>query len=53
MERMKAVRLHAVGQPLRVDEMPRPAPGPGEVLVRVRGCGVGLTVVHTQEGRTP
>jgi len=52
-ETMKAVRLHEVGQPLRVDEVPRPVPGPGEVLVRVRGCGVGLTVVHTQEGRTP
>ncbi len=50
---MKAVRLHAVGQPLRVDEVPRPAPGAGEVLLRVRACGVGLTVVHTQEGRTP
>lgn len=53
MARMKAVRLHAVGQPPRLEEVTRPEPGPGEVLVRVRACGVGLTVVHTQEGRTP
>ena len=53
MDTMRAVRLHAVGQPLRVDEVPRPAPGPGEVVVRVRACGVGLTVVHSQHGRTP
>ena len=50
---MKAVRLHAMGQPVQVDEVPRPTPGPGEVVLRVRACGVGLTVVHTQEGRTP
>jgi len=51
-EMMKAVRLHEVGRPPQVDEVPRPTPGVGEVLVRVRACGVGLTVVHTQEGRT-
>ena len=52
VETMKAVRLHAVGQVPLVDEVPRPTPGVGQVLVRVRACGVGLTVVHTQEGRT-
>jgi propanol-preferring alcohol dehydrogenase len=43
---MKAMRIHAPGQPLRLDEVPVPKPRATEVLVQVRACGVGLTVVN-------
>ncbi|GAA0771466.1 alcohol dehydrogenase catalytic domain-containing protein [Ideonella azotifigens] len=37
---MKAARLHAVGESMRIEEVPRPDPGPNDVLVRVRSCGI-------------
>jgi NADPH:quinone reductase-like Zn-dependent oxidoreductase len=39
---MKAVRVHAFGDPkaLMYEEVPRPEPGPGEVLVRVHAAGL-------------
>jgi alcohol dehydrogenase len=37
---MRAARLHAFGQPLRVDRVPRPQARRGDVVVRVRACGV-------------
>ena len=43
---MKAMVLHGIGQPLRLEEMPMPKIGPADVLVRVRACGIGLTVVN-------
>lgn len=42
---MKAMVLHGMGQPLRLEEVPVPKTGPDDVLIRVRVCGVGLTVV--------
>ncbi|HEV2008620.1 MAG TPA: alcohol dehydrogenase catalytic domain-containing protein, partial [Burkholderiales bacterium] len=42
---MKAMVLHGLGQPLRLEQIPVPKVGPNDVLVRVRACGVGLTVV--------
>jgi propanol-preferring alcohol dehydrogenase len=42
---MKAMVLHGLGIPLRLEEVPVPKPGPNEVLVRAHMCGVGLTVV--------
>lgn len=42
---MKAMVLHGLGQPLKLEEVPMPTVGPNDVLVRVRACGVGLTVV--------
>ena len=47
---MRAMRLHRVGQPLVLEEVPRPQPGPGEVLVRVLACGVCRTDLHVVDG---
>ena len=51
---MKAMVLHGLGQPLKLEEVPQPAPGPNGVLIRVRACGIGLTVVKgvATAGRT-
>jgi len=43
---MKAIRLTAVGAPLAVEDVPKPAPGDGQVLIQVAGCGV----CHTDIG---
>lgn len=47
---MRAVRLHAPGEPLRVEEMPLPEPSGMEVRVRVAGCGVCHTDLHIADG---
>jgi propanol-preferring alcohol dehydrogenase len=47
---MLAVRLHAPGEPLRVEEVPLPEPRGTEVRIRVAGCGVCRTDVHIAEG---
>ena len=43
---MKAMVLHGMGQPLRLEDVAMPTAGPADVLVRVRACGIGLTVVN-------
>ena len=43
---MLAVRTHAVGEPLRLEEVPLPQPTGTEVRVRVAGCGVCHTDLH-------
>jgi propanol-preferring alcohol dehydrogenase len=43
---MKAMVLHGLGQPLKLEDVPMPTVGPADVLVRVRACGIGLTVVN-------
>ncbi|MDQ1711484.1 MAG: hypothetical protein QOE45_934 [Frankiaceae bacterium] len=50
---MLAVRLHAVGERPRLDEVPVPEPGPGEVRVAVRACGICGSDVHLLHGVTP
>jgi len=45
LPRMKAMVLHGLGQPLKLEQIAVPKVGPNDVLVRVRACGVGLTVV--------
>jgi len=42
---MKAMVLHELGGPVRLQEVPVPSIGPDDALVRVRATGVGLTVV--------
>ncbi|MEM9011554.1 MAG: NADPH:quinone oxidoreductase family protein [Pseudomonadota bacterium] len=39
---MRAMRVHALNEPLRLDEAETPSPGPGEVLLRVEACGVNF-----------
>jgi len=41
-----AVRTHAAGDPLRLEELPVPEPTGREVRVRVAGCGVCHTDLH-------
>jgi 6-hydroxycyclohex-1-ene-1-carbonyl-CoA dehydrogenase len=43
---MKAIQLTAVGEPLKIADLPQPEPGDDEVTVRVAGCGV----CHTDIG---
>jgi propanol-preferring alcohol dehydrogenase len=47
---MKAMVLHAPGQPLRLEERPTPQPGPGEVRLRVLACAVCRTDLHVVDG---
>lgn len=37
---MLSARLHAVGEPMRVEEVARPVPRPSDVLIKVKACGV-------------
>lgn len=47
---MLAMRYHGRGEPLRLEEVPRPEPGPGQVLIRVTACGVCRTDLHVVDG---
>ena len=48
---MKAVRLHAYQEPLRVDDVAEPTiTGPHDVVVRVAGAGLCRTDVHIRDG---
>lgn len=50
MEIMRAVRLHRVGEPLSVDEVPRPTLKPGEVLVDIKASGVCHSDLNYRDG---
>ena len=52
-ETMRAMRLHAPGQPLRLETLPRPEPARGEVQLRVLACGVCRTDLHVVDGELP
>jgi alcohol dehydrogenase, propanol-preferring len=47
---MLAVRLHAAGEPLVLEELPSPDPIGTEVWVRIAGCGVCRTDLHIARG---
>ena len=48
---MKAIAVHAYGQPPRVDDVPEPeASGPDDVVVRVGGAGLCRTDLHIMDG---
>lgn len=47
---MKAAVLHALSEPLSIEELPRPQPGAGEVLIKVAACGVCHSDLHLAQG---
>ena len=47
---MKAMRLRAAKEPLRLEELPVPSPGAGQVLIRVSVCAVCRTDLHIVGG---
>ena len=48
---MKAIAVHAYGQPPQVDDVPEPeAPGPDDVVVRIGGAGLCRTDLHIIDG---
>jgi propanol-preferring alcohol dehydrogenase len=47
---MRALKLHAPRQPLRLEEVPVPRPSSGQLLVRVHACGVCRTDLHIVDG---
>jgi propanol-preferring alcohol dehydrogenase len=47
---MRAARLTAQREPLKLVELPTPIPGPNEVLVRQETCGICHTDVHIRDG---
>ena len=46
---MQAVRFTGVGQPARIEDVPKPSPDPGQVLIRVGGAGVCHSDLHVME----
>ena len=50
---MLAARLHAPGEPLRLEEVPVPDPSGAQVRIRVGGCGVCHTDLHIADGTQP
>jgi propanol-preferring alcohol dehydrogenase len=47
---MKAAVLHEVGEPLLIEDVPKPEIGPEEVLVKTMTCGLCRTDLHICEG---
>ncbi len=47
---MKAAVLHALAEPLAIEELPVPEPGAGEVLIKVAACGVCHSDLHLVRG---
>src|SRR5215467_3227944 len=50
---VRAMVLHATGEPLRLEDVPRPEPQPRQVLLRVSACGVCRTDLHVVDGELP
>src|SRR3954470_11613446 len=47
---MRAARIHRVGEPVRVEEVPIPNVAAGEVLIRVLRAGLNRGDVHMRDG---
>ncbi|UZE84365.1 zinc-dependent alcohol dehydrogenase family protein [Pseudomonas viciae] len=50
---MRAMVLHTPGQPLQLEERPRPTPASGQMLIKVQACGVCRTDLHLFDGELP
>lgn len=50
---MKAAVFRGGGQPLTIEDVPRPDPAPDEVLIKVAACGVCHTDLHYVDHGTP
>jgi len=50
---MHAMRLNAIGAPLKWMELPDRQPGPGEIRVAIAACGVCRTDLHVVDGELP
>jgi propanol-preferring alcohol dehydrogenase len=50
---MKAMVLHELRKPLRLEELPDRQPGPQEVRVTVEACAVCRTDLHVVDGELP
>src|SRR5437763_1354207 len=50
---MKAAILPAFGQPLSLEDLPRPVPEADEVLIAVEACGVCHSDLHIADGDMP
>jgi propanol-preferring alcohol dehydrogenase len=50
---MRAARLHGIGKPLQIDDVPVPEVSGDEVLIRIAGAGVCHTDVHVRSGDFP
>ena len=50
---MKAIRVHAPGEPgvMKLEEIPDPVAGPGQVLVKVHAVGVNPVDTYIRSGR--
>jgi propanol-preferring alcohol dehydrogenase len=53
MSTMRAMVLHATGQPLVAERRTLPVPGPGQARVRVQACAVCRTDLHVVDGELP
>jgi alcohol dehydrogenase, propanol-preferring len=50
---VRAMVLHRQGEPLWLEELPRPEPAAGQLLLHVRACGVCRTDLHVVDGELP
>ena len=50
---MRAAVLREFGQPLVLEDVPRPSPGDGEVLLQIEACGVCHSDLHLVSGDWP
>lgn len=50
---MRAMVLEAIGQPLKLRDLPDPVPAVGELRVQIRACGVCRTDLHVVDGELP